>query len=97
MAVIAEMIPLDGGPHYPIGQTLTVVGRSEQCDIHIAHSSVSSRHCVCTGSEGFLAVRDLISTNGTRVNGQKVTSAVLFSGDRLTIGNQEFRIHVLST
>ena len=56
MAVIAEMIPLDGGPHYPIGQTLTVVGRSEQCDIHIAHSSVSSRHCVCTGSEGFIAV-----------------------------------------
>ena len=71
----AQLVPLDGGPAIDITKDLTVVGRKEDCDLRLEHKSVSKMHCVIVKTDGLLLLRDLGSTNGTRVNGQRVRRA----------------------
>ena len=67
------------------------VGRIDGNDVQIVHGSISSRHAelVLEGQE--YRVRDLESTNGTRVNDEKVTDALLQDRDRLQFGQIPFR------
>jgi diguanylate cyclase (GGDEF)-like protein len=68
-----------------------VIGRGEDCNILIHHSSVSRRHaCVDVGPDGFF-VADLQSTNGTFVNDVPVDSGTLKDGDYLRVGNCIYR------
>jgi pSer/pThr/pTyr-binding forkhead associated (FHA) protein len=90
----SELIPLDGGAPIPITKDVTVVGRREFCDVHIDSPSLSKRHCVIVRTDGLLMVRDLATTNGTKVNGQKVLWAALLPNDRLTLGRMKFRIYL---
>ncbi len=63
-----------------------IVGRSEDVDLTIPHPAVSRQHCELFEAGGRVRVRDLGSTNGTRVAGKKVPEAVLRPHDRFTIG-----------
>lgn len=93
--MIAQLIPENGGEPIRIDKDLMVVGRQEEgCDITIDHKSVSKIHCVIVKTDGLLFVRDLLSTNGTRVNGQRVTRGALLPGDVLAIANARFRVHL---
>lgn len=67
------------------------VGRIDGNEVQVVHGSISSRHAelVLEGQE--YRVRDLESTNGTRVNDEKVTTAVLVDRDRLQFGQVAFR------
>ncbi len=78
------------------GQTFTLsgpkhtVGRTENCDICIPNSAVSSRHCALTRQEdGDYLLTDLDSTNGTVVNGKKVDEVKLQHSDIVRIGSIE--------
>ncbi len=73
---------------------MVVVGRRGYCDVVIDHSSLSKRHCVLVKTDGLLVVRDLISTNGTKVKGQKVRWAALLPDDRITMGNYKLRVYL---
>lgn len=88
----AQLVPLDGGPPIDIVKDLIVVGRKEECDVHLEHKSVSKMHCVIVKTDGLLLLRDLGSTNGTRVNGQRVRRAALLPNDHLAIANYKFRV-----
>src|SRR5947209_10552799 len=90
----AQLIPLDGGPAIEVHKDLTVVGRKEDCDVRLDHKSVSKMHCVIVKTDGLLLLRDLGSTNGTRVNGQRVRRAALLPNDQLTIASYKFRVHL---
>jgi len=90
----AQLIPLDGGPPLELTKDLTLVGRKEDCDLRLDHKSVSKQHCVLVKSDGVLLVRDLGSTNGTRVNGQRVRRAALLQNEQLSIASLKFRIHI---
>src|SRR5712691_10761585 len=90
----AQLLPLDGGPPLDIVKDLTLVGRKEDCDVRLDHKSVSKMHCVIVKTDGLLLLRDLGSTNGTRVNGQRVRRAALLSNDQLTIAHFKFRVHL---
>jgi pSer/pThr/pTyr-binding forkhead associated (FHA) protein len=70
----------------------TTIGRVEDNAFQIAEPSVSSRHCeiLLRGSE--VVVKDLGSTNGTFINGEKITEGVLKPGQTLRLGNIELKL-----
>jgi pSer/pThr/pTyr-binding forkhead associated (FHA) protein len=90
----AQLVPLDGGPLVEITKDLVLVGRKEECDLRLEHKSVSKMHCVLVKTDGLLLVRDLGSTNGTRVNGTRVRRAALLPNDQLSIAHYKFRVHL---
>ncbi|HET9049629.1 MAG TPA: GGDEF domain-containing protein [Chiayiivirga sp.] len=63
-----------------------VIGRDHGCDLLILHPSVSRRHCEIWLEGGRYRVRDLGSTNTTRLNDRPVESADLADGDLLVVG-----------
>src|SRR5512135_3714742 len=89
----AELVPENGDPPIPITRDLVVVGRRAYCDVVIEHSSLSKRHCLLVKTDGLLVVRDLISTNGTKVKGQKIRWAALLPDDRITLGSYKLRVY----
>ncbi len=88
----AQLMPLDGGPPVEIGKEMTLVGRQEDCDLRLDHKSVSKMHCVIVKTDGLLLLRDLGSTNGTRVNGTRVRRAALLPNDKLSVANFHYRV-----
>jgi pSer/pThr/pTyr-binding forkhead associated (FHA) protein len=90
----AQLLPLDGTAAIDLVKDMTVVGRKDDCDIHLDHKSVSKMHCVISKTDGLLFLRDLGSTNGTRVNGQRVRRAALLPNDQLSIANYKFRVQI---
>jgi pSer/pThr/pTyr-binding forkhead associated (FHA) protein len=90
----AQLIPLDGRPPIEIVKDLVVVGRKEDCDLRLEHKSVSKMHCILVKTDGLLLLRDLGSTNGTRVNGQRVRRAALLPNDQLNIASCKFRVYL---
>jgi hypothetical protein len=66
--------------------TRVVIGRSRDCDIVMADPNVSRRHAELRREQDGWSVVDLGSTNGIKVNGQRVDQASLNDGDRITLG-----------
>jgi len=84
----------DGLPDKPEGKTfrlsdgsIKTVGRATRADFIVDAPLVSRVHCRLTADKsGQLIVEDLASTNGTRVNGKRVTRAVAKTGDEIGVG-----------
>ena len=66
------------------GARLTL-GRHHDNDIVLSHATVSSRHAALTPDGANWILDDLGSSNGTQVNGEKLTRATLSPGDRIAI------------
>src|SRR5471030_3134333 len=73
----AQLIPLEGGSPVDVAKEMMLIGRQEDCDLRLDHKSVSKMHCVIVKTDGLLLLRDLGSTNGTRVNGTRVRRAAI--------------------
>jgi pSer/pThr/pTyr-binding forkhead associated (FHA) protein len=81
-------IALDRGP--------VVVGRHRRCNVRITSARVSRRHCCLAVDGDGVVVRDLGSTNGTRINGRRVDRGVLRPGDELWIADCRYHLENLS-
>ncbi|MFN2565423.1 MAG: adenylate/guanylate cyclase domain-containing protein [Gemmatimonadaceae bacterium] len=75
---------------------LLVVGRSLASDIPILDPSISRRHAEVSCDERGVHVRDLGSSNGTFLNGERVEAASLGPDDTVSFGRVEFRLHPVS-
>jgi predicted component of type VI protein secretion system len=77
----------------PLRLEETIIGRQRDCDVRIASSLVSRRHCRLSFRDGRLMVEDLASANGTFLNGVAVEGEEMVRpGDRLEMGPISFRV-----
>jgi pSer/pThr/pTyr-binding forkhead associated (FHA) protein len=76
----------------PPGSVKTI-GRTARADFIVDAALVSRLHCRLTADNADgLVVEDLESTNGTQVNGERVSRSPLRTGDVLTVGRVMFTI-----
>ncbi|AMV36767.1 FHA domain-containing protein [Planctomyces sp. SH-PL62] len=68
------LIPVGGGDPIPLVKAELTVGRRPACDIRLDFENVSGKHAVLTLINGLWHVRDMASTNGTSVNGSRLSS-----------------------
>lgn len=70
---------------YPLARAITRMGRGTDTDIRIDDPGVSRHHCeIVLGTD--VVLRDLNSTNGTWVNGERVSELVLTDGTSFQLG-----------
>ena len=73
--------------------SVKTIGRATRADFILDAPLVSRVHCRLTAhSSTRLEVQDLGSTNGTYVNGQRVTKTELKAGDKLGVGRAELEV-----
>ena len=89
-----RLVPTEGGAPIDVAKDLVLVGRKEDCDVRLDHKSISKLHCVLVKTDGLLLLRDLGSTNGTRVNGQRVRRAALLPNDQLQLASLRYTVQV---
>ena len=78
------------GDHYPLLAAITILGRDNSADVILDDPGISRQHTeIRVTNDGPLLItniRDLGSTNGTFVNGERITSQRLADGDRVNVG-----------
>ncbi len=87
------VVDIDGRRH-TLTKGRTVIGRGSDADITLADSGTSRKHVEVLWDGERAMVRDLGSTNGTQLNGRKVSEAPLPPDSTITIGrtNIVFRV-----
>ncbi len=81
------------GMTYDLAEGEVVIGRNPTTHITLLDEGISREHALVHFDEdapGYV-IEDLASTNGTKVNGKRVRSAVLAEGDEIQIGQTLFR------
>jgi adenylate cyclase len=88
-----RLVPTNGGPSIdlPPGRSV-VVGRGVTSDIAIHDPTISRRHAELTVGPDGVAVRDLGSSNGTCINGSRVTTGRLGPNDSVTFGKVVYQL-----
>lgn len=90
---LGVMRPLGGGDEIPLKKEELTIGRRPNCDIQLDFENISGKHCLLKFVRGTWHVRDLGSTNGTTVNGQRISSEHgLLSDDELGIAGHFFAL-----
>lgn len=92
LLVIVAGGELDFGRHFVLEREETTIGRGDGCDIVVRDAKASKAHCavaVILGSRGVerIEIRDLDTTNGTYVNGERAGRATLMAGDKVRVGD----------
>jgi predicted component of type VI protein secretion system len=66
--------PVGGGDPIPLTKPEMIVGRRPSCDIQLDFENISGKHCLLRLINGVWNVKDMGSTNGTTVNGARLTT-----------------------
>ena len=90
---MAALIGMSGdvkGKTFPIDRDVFTVGRSKDNAVMLDNPTVSGHHCSIIRDGDRFVLRDLESTNGTRLNAKEVTESKLRPKDLVQIGSVEF-------
>jgi hypothetical protein len=87
----AGSLVLPTGDRVPLGEETITVGRLPESTIVLADPNVSRTHAEIRPRGSTFVVVDLGSTNGTRINGIRVTEHELMDGDEVMFGNTRMR------
>lgn len=92
-AVLLVMAGTQEGARIPLVREESILGRSPRADVTFTDEGVSREHAfLCfDATAGAWTLEDLQSTNGTRVNGKRVRSCTLHSGDEIQMGHLRLR------
>jgi pSer/pThr/pTyr-binding forkhead associated (FHA) protein len=89
---LGELQPLGGGDPIPLLKKHLIIGRREPADIVLRFPNVSSRHCELFVDQGTWVVKDLGSSNGTKINGVRITEQAIRPGDTLAIAKHAYEV-----
>jgi hypothetical protein len=87
----AGSIVLPSGDRFTLAEAIISIGRHPDCNLVLADPNVSRNHAEIRPQGDRWALVDLGSTNGSRVNGVRVSTQVLEDGDEITFGNTKMR------
>lgn len=87
----AGSLVLPNGERFVLGETIITIGRVPDSVITLEDPNVSRNHAEIRPQGGAFVLADLGSTNGTKINGVKVSERVLQDGDEMTFGATTFR------
>jgi pSer/pThr/pTyr-binding forkhead associated (FHA) protein len=87
-----HLVASAGWPPIRSDRVLVVVGRDPNCDFRLFSRDVSRWHCCITEVDGEVWARDLGSTNGTWIDGRRVSSGRLGIGDVVAIAHVRYRV-----
>lgn len=90
----AHLLSLADGPNILLDKPILLFGRHQECDIQLNSKKVSRRHCCIAQVNDYFVIRDLGSTNGIKINGERVVEGRLKPGDEITIGNYSYQLCV---
>ncbi|MFF0315118.1 FhaA domain-containing protein [Micromonospora sp. NPDC005252] len=82
------------GRTYPLQMGSTVIGRGDQANLRLPDVGISRRHARLDFDGGQVVLTDLGSTNGTMVNGQRVSAVALNPGDMVQLGTTTLTFRV---
>ena len=88
----AHLLSLTDGPSILLDKPILLFGRHADCDVQLNSKKVSRRHCCVAQVGENLVIRDLGSTNGVKINGERVVEGILTPGDELVIGNYRYQV-----
>src|SRR4051794_4814132 len=86
-----EIINGQSGQTIPMEAGELTIGRQEGNDVVLEDTKSSRNHCLIEHVGGDYVLRDLGSKNGTRVNGQLISTVVLGPDDVITIGQTNMK------
>ncbi len=89
----ARLVSSDGR-QYAVAIGSTIIGRGDQAQLRLADVGISRRHARLDFDGTRLVLTDLGSTNGTAVNGQRVSAVALQPGDVVQIGTTTMTFRV---
>jgi hypothetical protein len=90
MPAIGSVV-LPDGKRVALGESVAVIGRMPECAVTLSDPQTSRQHAEIRHGEGGYRIVDLGSTNGTEVNGVKITEMPLSDGDVIVIGATSLR------
>jgi Protein of unknown function (DUF3662)/Inner membrane component of T3SS, cytoplasmic domain len=82
------------GRSYPLQMGSTVIGRGDQANLRLPDVGISRRHARLDYDGSQVVLTDLGSTNGTMVNGQRVSAVALNPGDMIQLGTTTLTFRV---
>ena len=89
----ARLVSGDGRT-YPLAIGQTVIGRGDQANMRLPDVGISRRHARLDFDGAQVVLTDLGSTNGTMVNGQRVSAVALNPGDMIQLGTTTLTFRV---
>src|SRR4051794_16092257 len=87
-----RLVSLDGNADIVLDRALVLIGRHPRCDARLDSFRVSRLHCCLSRGHDAIEVRDLMSTNGTQINGLRAETGRLRVGDELSIAQLRYRL-----
>ncbi|MFC1735693.1 ATP-binding protein [Candidatus Hydrogenedentota bacterium] len=87
--LLVEQGAVEGEKLFLVGPQ-TIVGRDPSVDICVRDDLLSRKHARISFSQGHCSIRDLGSSNGTYVNGERIKDALIKDGDAIRVGNHVF-------
>jgi len=87
----AALVSSNGFPTIKVQHGMTLVGRSPECDVVVESKKISRRHCCLALAQDRLHVRDLGSTNGCWLNGERHDDFAVDEGQEFAIGDASYR------
>ncbi len=85
-----ELVPVGGGDAIPLVSEVMTIGRRPSCDIRLNFQNISGTHCELALKNGVWHLRDLNSTNGVKVNGERTLRRPLRPGDEISIAGHKY-------